>query len=40
MYKILKNQMNFNFFDIIARKLYVNGQIMSTIERNKQQNVR
>lgn len=40
MYKILKNQMNFNFFDIIARKLYVNDRIMSIIKHNKQQNVR
>lgn len=40
MYNILESQTNFNFFDIIARKLYVNSQIKSTIEHNKQQDVR
>lgn len=40
MYNILESQMNFNFFNIIVRKLYVNGRIMSIIEHNKQQDVR
>lgn len=39
MYNILESQTNFNFFDIIVRKLYVNSQIKSTIEHNKQQDV-
>ena len=40
IYNILESQMNFNFFNIIVRKLYVNSQIKSTIEHNKQQDVR
>ena len=40
MYNILESQTNFNFFDIIVRKLYVNGRIMSIVGHNKQQNVR
>lgn len=40
MYNILESQMNFNFFNVIVRKLYVSSQIKSTIEHNKQQNVR